>query len=103
MKSWKVEARYEPMQGEGKGERPTSRQACTAGAGAQGTESDSQSSRPPKRATRPNPGGAGDYGAAGRGSADKSRAASPFWVMMEISRVARSITAERSGSNSDSL
>ena len=37
---------------------------------------------------------------AGRGSAERSRAARPRWVMMEISRVARASTAERSGSSS---
>ena len=37
---------------------------------------------------------------AGRGSAESSRAARPRWVMMEISRVARASTAERSGSSS---
>ena len=37
---------------------------------------------------------------AGRGSAESSRAAKPRWVMMEISRVARASTAERSGSSS---
>ena len=37
---------------------------------------------------------------AGRGSAERSRAARPRWVMMEISSVARASTAERSGSSS---
>ena len=37
---------------------------------------------------------------AGRGSAESSRAARPRWVMMEISRVARASTDERSGSSS---
>ena len=37
---------------------------------------------------------------AGRGSAERSRAARPRWVMMEISRVARASTAERFGQNS---
>ena len=36
---------------------------------------------------------------AGRGSAESRRAARPRWVMMEISRVARASTAERSGSS----
>ena len=37
---------------------------------------------------------------AGHGSAESSRAARPRWVMMELSRVARASTAERSGSSS---
>ena len=45
-------------------------------------------------------GAGGDYTAAGRGSAARSRAARPCWVMTEMSLSARASTvAERSGSS----
>ena len=44
-------------------------------------------------------GAGGDYTAAGRGSAARSRAARPCWVMTAMSLSARASTAERSGSS----
>ena len=59
------------------------------------------------RATGPRRGGAkqpgptpeSNYTTTGRGSAARSKAARPRWVMIEISRVARANTAERTGSS----
>ena len=66
-------------------------------AAAQGGTPEPEKTPEGSYATRP--GGQRRHTAAGRGSAARSKAASPFWVTMEISRRTRAIAAERNGSS----